>query len=89
MAENKAPAYSLGRYVRLNAEFFFVNQNIVFYGMTRFADANRIRRWMEGPPPPRQKQKVPVAITGPLNNAYSALTPFPRNTPDRMLNLSS
>jgi len=56
--------------------------------LTRFGDANRIKRWMEGPPP-RQKQKGPVAITGPLNNAYPALTPFPRNTPDRMLNLPS
>lgn len=26
--------------------------------LTRFADANRIKRWMEGPPPPRQKQRV-------------------------------
>ena len=26
--------------------------------LTRFADADRIKRWMEGPPPPRQKQKV-------------------------------
>jgi len=26
--------------------------------LTRFGDANRIRRWMEGPPPPRQKQRV-------------------------------
>jgi D-alanyl-D-alanine endopeptidase (penicillin-binding protein 7) len=25
---------------------------------TRFADADRIKRWMEGPPPPRQKQRV-------------------------------
>lgn len=57
--------------------------------LTRFGDANRIRRWMEGPPMPRQKQKGPVAITGPLNNGYPALTPFPHNMPDRMLNLSS
>jgi serine-type D-Ala-D-Ala endopeptidase (penicillin-binding protein 7) len=26
--------------------------------LTRFADADRIKRWMEGPPPPRQKQRV-------------------------------
>ncbi len=26
--------------------------------LTRFADANRIKRWMEGPPPPRQRQRV-------------------------------
>ena len=26
--------------------------------LTRFADADRIKRWMEAPPPPRQKQKV-------------------------------
>jgi len=57
--------------------------------LTRFADADRIKRWMERPPPARQKQKGPVAITGPLKNAYPALTPFPRNTPDRMLNLPS
>jgi D-alanyl-D-alanine endopeptidase (penicillin-binding protein 7) len=25
---------------------------------TRFADADRIKRWMEGPPPPRQKHRV-------------------------------
>lgn len=56
--------------------------------LTRFGDANRIKRWMEGTPT-RQKQKGPVAMTGPSNNAYPALTPFPRNTPDRMLNLSS
>jgi len=26
--------------------------------LTRFADADRIKRWMEGPPPPRQKHRV-------------------------------
>jgi D-alanyl-D-alanine endopeptidase (penicillin-binding protein 7) len=31
--------------------------------LTRFADADRIKRWMEGPPPPRQKQRVTDATT--------------------------
>lgn len=31
--------------------------------LTRFADADRIKRWMEGPPPPRQKQRVTNANT--------------------------
>jgi D-alanyl-D-alanine endopeptidase (penicillin-binding protein 7) len=30
---------------------------------TRFADADRIKRWMEGPPPPRQKQRVTKSTT--------------------------
>ena len=31
--------------------------------LTRFADADRIKRWMEGPPPPRQKQRVTQSDT--------------------------
>jgi D-alanyl-D-alanine endopeptidase (penicillin-binding protein 7) len=31
--------------------------------LTRFADADRIKRWMEGPPPPRQKQRVTKTTT--------------------------
>ncbi len=31
--------------------------------LTRFADADRIKRWMEGPPPPRQKQRMTKSNT--------------------------